>query len=194
VSACRLTAVSTYRASGSSSRVRLLDWITHVRRDHDLEVDDYHYLGTANLSAATPGSPGAVGRSAPAPLGAPAPECDPACNVSGGNTAQCRGIEARLLKCAEWAVYDFDDALWADRRGGIHRVFAKPRKWRRAVEAADCVIAGNEFLANAAESLNRNIVVIPSCVGPADYPRKVSYDLPERPTLFGSVRRVPRFI
>ena len=81
-------------------------------------------------------------------------------------------IEARILRSGEWAVYDFDDAMWADRRGGIHRVFPKPTKWRRAVEAPDCVIAGNDYLANAAQSLNRNVVVIPSCVEPADYPKK----------------------
>jgi hypothetical protein len=91
-------------------------------------------------------------------------------------------IEARILRSGEWAVYDFDDAMWADRRGGIHRVFPKPTKWRRAVEAPDCVIAGNDYLANAAQSLNRNVVVIPSCVEPADYPKKGSYELPERPT------------
>jgi hypothetical protein len=77
---------------------------------------------------------------------------------------------------------DFDDAMWADRRGGIHRVLPKPTNWRRAVEAADCVIAGNDYLANAAQSLNRNVVVVPSCVEPAVYPKKGNYELPERPT------------
>jgi hypothetical protein len=163
----------------------LFDWITHLRIDQELEVDDYQYLGTSNLSTSTmlrglrrvPAAEGrlrllARHRSSVSRL-VMSREATP---LSAG------GIESRILKCAEWSVYDFDDALWADRRGGIHRVFAKPRKWRLAVEAADCVIAGNEYLADAAESLNRNIVVIPSCVEPADYTKKVSYDLSERPT------------
>jgi hypothetical protein len=185
VTVCRLTAVSPYGAFGSSSRVRLLDWITHIRKDHHLEVDDYHYLGTSNLSAATVLRQLRRVPAAEARLRRLARHRSSATRLVMSREAtpfSAGGIEARLLKCAEWAVYDFDDAMWADRRGGIHHVFAKPRKWRRAVEAADCVIAGNEYLANAAESLNRNVVVIPSCVEPADYPRKVSYDLPERPT------------
>jgi hypothetical protein len=65
---------------------------------------------------------------------------------------------------------------------GIHRVFPKPTNWRRAVEAADCVIAGNDYLADAAQSLNRNVVFIPSSVEPAVYAKTGNYGLPERPT------------
>jgi hypothetical protein len=185
VTVCRLTAVSPYGASGSSSRVRLLDWITHVRRNNDLEVDNYHYLGTANLSAAT--MLREIRRVAPAEarlrrLAHRRPSTPRLVMSREATPLSAGGIEARILRNAEWAVYDFDDAMWADWRGGIHRVFPKPTKWRRAVEAADCVIAGNDYLANAAESLNRYVVVIPSCVEPADYPKKGNYELPERPT------------
>jgi glycosyltransferase involved in cell wall biosynthesis len=93
------------------------------------------------------------------------------------------GVEARLLRRANWGIYDFDDALWAERRPGIHRIFAKPKVWERSVQAADSVIAGNDLLAEHALDHNHNVVMIPSCVEPSDYETKSAYDLPESPTL-----------
>ncbi|WP_158657481.1 glycosyltransferase [Blastococcus saxobsidens] len=92
-------------------------------------------------------------------------------------------LEAGLLTAARRGVYDFDDALYADRRGGVHRLFAKPRAWSRAVAAADVVVAGNATLAQAAREYNDAVVVVPSCVEPGDYDAKDSYEVTGRPNL-----------
>ena len=63
-------------------------------------------------------------------------------------------LESTLLRRAEWGVYDFDDALYADERRGIHRIFGESAGWERAVRSADFVIAGSSHLAEAAAALN----------------------------------------
>jgi glycosyltransferase involved in cell wall biosynthesis len=93
------------------------------------------------------------------------------------------GIEARLLRAAAHGVYDFDDALYAGYPGGA---LAWARHidvvWRRSVRAADVVIAGNDLLADHASALASRVVVVPSCVEPADYLVKQSYAV-DTPTL-----------
>lgn len=59
-------------------------------------------------------------------------------------------VEAALFRRAGCGVYDFDDALYADDRGGVHRFFGEAAGWARSVAAADMVLAGNETLAEAA--------------------------------------------
>jgi glycosyltransferase involved in cell wall biosynthesis len=93
------------------------------------------------------------------------------------------GVEARLLRAARHSTYDFDDAIWADDRGGIHRMLSKPRVWARSVETADCVFAGSDYRAAAAPRFNRNVVMIPSCVEPDDYECPSSYELDDSPIL-----------
>lgn len=80
-------------------------------------------------------------------------------------------------------MYDFDDALHDDRRGGVHRVFGEAAGWSTAVRGADLVVAGNDLLAEAASRLNPNVTVIPSCVDPDDYPVKEDYAVGEVPRL-----------
>ncbi|MGY1831720.1 glycosyltransferase [Geodermatophilus sp. SYSU D01180] len=92
-------------------------------------------------------------------------------------------VEADLLRRSEWGVFDFDDALFADDRGGVHRFFGEAAGWSTAVQGADLVIAGNELLADAAARLNPEVRVVPSCVHPDDYPRKTDYAVGEVPRL-----------
>ncbi|MFF5493584.1 glycosyltransferase [Streptomyces aquilus] len=93
--------------------------------------------------------------------------------------------ERRLLTCAEFAVYDFDDALQWDRgSGGVARRLApKAVKASIAVRHADRVIAGNEVLGDWAAQRHGDVVVIPSCVALGDYVPKVSYALHDPPRL-----------
>ncbi|MET7697864.1 glycosyltransferase family 4 protein [Streptomyces sp. NPDC005485] len=93
--------------------------------------------------------------------------------------------ERRLLTSAEFAVYDFDDALqWDFGAGGLARRLApKAEKARTAVLHADRVIAGNAVLADWASHHHRDVVVIPSCVAPEDYVPKTFYGLHDPPRL-----------
>jgi glycosyltransferase involved in cell wall biosynthesis len=97
-----------------------------------------------------------------------------------------RGRSERLLLTrAEFAVYDFDDALqWDDGDGGVLRGFApKSAKASIAMRHADRVIAGNPVLADWASQHHRDVVIIPSCVAPSSYPSKGSYALHDPPRL-----------
>ena len=176
-----LTTVATYGLAGSSSRVRIHDWITHL----GLTTTNYDYLGTPNLFSRT-----VIDNWSRIPL------AEAKIRLAGrfrqiDNLLMSReaspfsrgGVEARLLREANHSAYDFDDAIWADNRGGIHRLLSKPKVWARSVAAADCVVAGSDYLADAAARFNRNVVMIPSCVEPDNYECPSSYELDESPTL-----------
>lgn len=94
-------------------------------------------------------------------------------------------LEERLLRCADLAVYDFDDALqWDHGTDSLQRrLIPKAAKCVRAARAADRVIAGNELLATWASEYCADVTVIPTCVEPEDYPRRLSYELHDPPTI-----------
>lgn len=95
------------------------------------------------------------------------------------------GLESRLLRSAELAVYDFDDALQCDTGEGplYRRLAPKSSKALLAVRSADRVIVGNDVLADWAATHNRHVVVIPSCVDLADYDMKSDFRVADPPRL-----------
>jgi glycosyltransferase involved in cell wall biosynthesis len=176
-----LVVASSYGAAGASSRVRVLEWLTFL----GLRAEILDYAGAADVR------PGTLARD---PLGVvraeirlrrkrsgPAPErllvSRSVSPFTGGR------LEAALLERSGWGVYDFDDALYADERGGIHRFLGEAAGWDRAVRSADLVIAGNTYLAEAAAERNATVQVIPSCVHPAAYPQKQDYAIGPVPRL-----------
>jgi glycosyltransferase involved in cell wall biosynthesis len=92
-------------------------------------------------------------------------------------------LESSLLAGASWSIYDFDDAVFDSHPRGPKKLWSKAKVWSAAVRSADVVIAGNEYLAEHASKLRADVVVIPSCVNPADYVPKTDYALAEVPTL-----------
>ncbi|MEO9247702.1 glycosyltransferase [Citricoccus nitrophenolicus] len=85
--------------------------------------------------------------------------------------------EEKLLRNAGLGIYDFDDSIMSVSPEGTQRIWSISRAWNRSVRAADIVIAGNDYLANAAAEVNSNVVVIPSCVELADYQVKTDYTI-----------------
>lgn len=90
------------------------------------------------------------------------------------------GVERRLLRRAGFSAYDFDDALQWDLR---RRLFSKAATCLAAVLHADRVIAGNEVLAEWAGQHAPDVVVIPSCVEPAEYQPKGGHEVCDPPRL-----------
>lgn len=176
-----LVVAGSYGAGAASMRVRVLQWMRFL----GLRPQVHDYLGTPN---ARPGTlvrhPVGVLRAEArlALLGRrPAPDRVLISRSMGPFT---RGRpESALLRRAGRGVYDFDDALFADDRGGVHRFLGEATAWAPSVQAADVVIAGNSHLAERAAELNRNVEVIPTCVEPLDYPRKQRYDISSVPRL-----------
>jgi len=171
-------AISGYGSAGASSRVRLLDWFSHL----SLTPQVHAYAGFPDNR---------LGRLARHPLKVAAAERHVRLlDVAGHTVVLSREatpfsvgeVEERLLREAKWGVFDFDDALFLDN-AGIRRLFQPARKCERAVKAADVVIAGNGHLADWASQHNDAIQVIPSCVDPADYQAKSSWTIGDRPTI-----------
>lgn len=81
---------------------------------------------------------------------------------------------AALRRSARRLVFDFDDAVWS--RDSYHpRGLTSARRaarFRRTVRAADLIVGGNRFLADAAARHTdpRRVAVVPTCVEPSEYP------------------------
>lgn len=84
--------------------------------------------------------------------------------------------ERRLLQSAARGVYDFDDAMYSTLPGAVGKLYSRAHVWRKCVMAADIVIAGSESLAERANLVNPNVVMVPSCVEHTRYLQKTSYE------------------
>lgn len=164
-----LRYATSYGRGAGSARVRVFDWIDHL----GLEAAGSSYLGLSSNGL------GVLARNAlrlPAAelrLRAEARRTDGPLLLSRQAGPFSNGaVEARMLRNASRGVYDFDDALMHSPLSATERIWSKRRIWRRSVEAADVVVAGNEFLAEEAERYARDVVIVPSCVEPDRYPVK----------------------
>jgi hypothetical protein len=175
-------AVTPYGRAGASSRVRIYEWLDRIEDPSVVSG----YLSHRNSS------PGYLIRH---PLAVVAAESRlrrmakarperlllhrEASPVSRG------AIESRLLRAADFSVYDFDDALqWDDAiGGGFRRIAPKAPKALLAVRLADRVVAGNPTLAEWAAQHNDDVVVVPSCVDPAAYRTKSDFAVSDPPLL-----------
>ncbi|MCQ2001777.1 glycosyltransferase family protein [Arthrobacter zhaoxinii] len=176
-----LVTVATYGRAGGSARVRIYDWLDFLRVD--AAVFDYAGMGDNGVSTILRNAPSALRaevelRALPTRLSKSvllmSREASP---FSSGK------LEERLLKSAALSVYDFDDAIYAASARFPQSIWPKDRIWTRAVRHADRVIAGNEYLAEAASKIADDVTIIPSCVNPDAYPIKTDYGLNGTPTL-----------
>lgn len=173
--------VATYGIAGSSARVRIHDWLNFL----DISAVHYDYLGGAENALGT------VVRGLPRLLRAELDLRHLAKKLSKSTLLMSREaspfsngtVESSLLAGAGRSIYDFDDAVFDTHPTGIKRLWSKEKVWAAAVRSADVVIAGNDYLADHAANLRSDVVVIPSCVNPADYVPKTDYALAEVPTL-----------
>lgn len=76
-------------------------------------------------------------------------------------------------------VFDFDDAVFLPSRAGWRGVLARPASTRSLVDAAERVVAGNEFLASWARQSHERVEVIPTVVDTDRYrPSEREDDVP----------------
>jgi glycosyltransferase involved in cell wall biosynthesis len=175
-------AVTPYGRGAGSSRVRVFQWLDRIGTD--FAVGSYLSLPDSAPSRLAR-RPMALAR-AELRLAALARARHRRVLLHREASPLSRGWwERRLLASAEFAVYDFDDALQWDRGEGglVRRLAPKAGKTQVAVRQADRVIAGNAVLADWASGHQRDVVVIPSCVALEDYTPKTSYALHDPPRL-----------
>jgi glycosyltransferase involved in cell wall biosynthesis len=94
-------------------------------------------------------------------------------------------LEVSLLRAADAAIYDFDDALYCDSGEGPpwRRLAPKAPKALAAARSADRVVAGNEILADWVSNVARDVVVVPSCVAVEQYRQKADYRVSDPPRM-----------
>lgn len=177
-----LVSVTPYGRQAGSSRVRVFDWLDHFGY---LNYSVNSYISTADAGTRTLITQPARVLEAEAALRALARRPTNRLLLHREASPFSRGrLEARLLRNAALSVYDFDDALqWDFPRSIGTRVFPKPVKCLASVRNADRVVAGNEFLADWASAYTKDVRIIPSCVDPSRYLRKVNYELRDPPQL-----------
>lgn len=175
-----ISAYSAYGSGGASTKVRLYDWFDHL----GLDAERHEYLGrNANPAGALARNPVAVARAERDLRRRARQQSSGVAIVSREVSPLSTGqVEADLLSRAAHGVFDFDDAIWLPA-SGPRGWLDQARKTRRAAAAADIVIAGNDVLADWASQHAREIVMIPSCVEPADYQPKTTWDMGEAPRL-----------
>ena len=175
----QLTTVSIYGNRGPSTRVRVQDWIDHLGLNANCQ--NYASLPDAGLST--------IRKHLPSVLAAEMRTRrltrvkHERLMLSREASPFSRGeVESGILRGAAHGTYDFDDALFEDVEGW-RRILAKDVKCRAGVEAADVVIAGNDYLANWASAYNDDVRVIPSCVEPTSFRVKKTWDIQAPPRL-----------
>lgn len=169
-----LLLASQYGAAGSSTRVRLYDWVKHLGIT---SAKRFEYRGTSS------NSPVALLRDPVGTLRAELARRRLPRLVGQSTVVLSRelsqlsqgGNESALLHSARHGVYDFDDALYAPLPGMIGRVYSRRRVWERSVAAADVVLAGSDILAEAASRFNANVVMVPSCIEHTEYVVKSNF-------------------
>jgi glycosyltransferase involved in cell wall biosynthesis len=179
VAASAPIAISRYGSTGASTRVRLIDWFSHV----GLPAERWDYLGASDNQVRTLlprlteiareewrlriSNSGLNGRTVIMSRGASP--------FSSGS------LEESLLRRAAFSVYDFDDAIYVRSPSPMRRFWSEKRAWERSVKAADIVIAGSEVLAESAAAIRDDVILIPSCVEPGKYTLKQDYEIMGNP-------------
>jgi glycosyltransferase involved in cell wall biosynthesis len=176
-----LTCLSSFGRRAGCTRVRLFDWLDVTGIDADLGGYVGLQMGSARELLRHPvalvRAEVATRSLARKPIGRLFLQREASPLGRGG-------LEARVLRRAELAVYDFDDALQHDRgHGPASRAFPKADKVAAACRSADRVIAGNAYLADYAAQTCDDVRVIPSCVRPELYTAKATFSVGDPPTV-----------
>jgi glycosyltransferase involved in cell wall biosynthesis len=162
--------VVPYPATNSTVRTRALHWITRAAAAEGL-------------------APGDVLVHGPGFHGPRVPRATPLLLLRNARPVTRGRHEGHLLARASLGVYDIDDGLpwdYGNLPGLGHwtkRPFPRALVARRAAEAADRVVAGNEVLADWAEQHCADVRIVPTCVEPADYEVRESWDVGDPPVL-----------
>jgi glycosyltransferase involved in cell wall biosynthesis len=162
--------VVPYPNTNGTVRARALHWIDRLRARGQ--------LGNGGVVVHGPGFEGG-----------PVPPGEPLLLLRNARRLTRGRLEARILGRAAAGVYDLDDGLpWDDGTlPGLGRWWKRPfpraQVARRAAAAADRLIVGNEVLADWGLQHCRDVRIVPTCVEPAEYAVRTSWDIGDRPVI-----------
>lgn len=173
-------AISRYGTAAASTRVRLDDWFSHL----GMQTERWDYIGTSDNRAPTliPRIRDVVGEEIRLRRAIRKVRGRTVIMSRGASPFSSGWLEESLLNRAAFSIYDFDDAIFTPSPSYTRRkIWSEDKVWRRAVQAADRIIAGSDYLAEAAAAVSDNVVLIPSCVEPGRYTRKQAYEIGKSP-------------
>lgn len=174
------TAFSSYGIQAASPRVRVFEWLKHTQIACEFltyAATKDHQIGTFARNAPSLARAELITRSRSRRDFSRVLIHREVTPFSSG------GIEERIARNASLSVYDFDDALMWRNESPLQKAWSKAEKCRRSVVAVDRVIAGSEVLAEWANTLNRDVRLIPTCVEPKEYGVKRDYEIGPTPRL-----------
>lgn len=175
-----IVLASPYGKGSPSTRVRLYEWADHL----GFQSDRLEFAGLSNNTVSNIARhPARVGYALASTEWRPWRLRGRRIILSREVSPFSRGrAENRLFRSAEYAVYDLDDALFADTVG-LRSLYGKREKCAAAASAADVVIAGNEYLADWLAQFSSDVRVIPTCVEPGAYQPKDTWEVSDQPRL-----------
>ncbi|MBL0049522.1 MAG: glycosyltransferase family 4 protein [Bacteroidetes bacterium] len=69
-------------------------------------------------------------------------------------------------------IFDFDDSIWLQNVSDKNKLWSflkNPSKTSHIIQMANCVVAGNQYLADYALRFNKNVTIIPTTIDTAEY-------------------------
>ena len=81
-------------------------------------------------------------------------------------------FEKRFSQSNAKVVYDFDDSIWLSNVSEANKKWnwlKNPNKTKEIIAFSDLIFAGNQYLANYAKQINKNVVIIPTTIDTEEY-------------------------
>lgn len=184
-------AVAPYGVNSASTRVRVEEWL---RREAPAARRSY-YAGTVDVRPHTLARiPGTVLRAELALRRRPVHHEDVLLLHREASPFGRGHVELSLIRSARRSVFDIDDALFTDSGTGLRRLLKHPEKYTAVAKNVDAVVTGNPIVADWASQHCRQVVVVPTCIDPADYDQKTAYEVGDRPVIgwIGTFSGIPQ--
>jgi len=85
-------------------------------------------------------------------------------------------FEKKFSKSKAKVVYDFDDSIWLSNVSDANKKWnwlKNPNKTKKIIAVSDLIFAGNQYLADYAKQVNKNVEIIPTTIDTEEY-KKIS--------------------
>ncbi|MDG1477353.1 MAG: glycosyltransferase, partial [Vicingaceae bacterium] len=87
-------------------------------------------------------------------------------------------FEKKFSKSKAKVVYDFDDSIWLSNVSDANKKWnwlKNPNKTKEIIAVSDLIFAGNQYLADYAKQVNKNVEIIPTTIDTEEY-KKIDTD------------------
>lgn len=85
-------------------------------------------------------------------------------------------LDYLICKRARYVLFDFDDAIWLKNFSESNRLFSFLKRYKTVKNLcawSDMIVCGNDYLANYAKEVNKNVTVVPTTIDTEGYHNKL---------------------